>query len=121
MSVHQHYGYRVHVDLTKGTFGSRSFERRFPSYESCELFSVTLIESYPEGLCACFLVREGLAIFGGWDYGGRYDLQCMGLAMCALALMYVPPQVRGFHPTPRQIKEWDEMRREGPVPRRYTS
>ena len=63
--VHQHYSYRVHVELTKGAFGSRSFETRFLSYESCDLFSITLIEGYPEGLCACFLVREGLALYGG--------------------------------------------------------
>ena len=111
--VHQHYGFRMHLEL-KGAFGSRSFERRLPDYKSLTHFCTTLIDGYPEWLCACVLVREVLTCYGGWDYGGRYDLLCKRLEMCAGALLYVLPCVRGHRLDPRQIKEGYEERPEAP-------
>ena len=48
--VHQHYGYRVHYEL-KGVFGSRSFERRYPGYQSCQRACVDMVRGSPVGLC----------------------------------------------------------------------
>jgi hypothetical protein len=56
--VHQHFGYRVHYTW-EGTFGSRSFERRFESYDSVSDFCSTVETGTPEGLCSCVIARGG--------------------------------------------------------------
>ena len=60
--MHQHYGYRVHFEL-RCEFGSRSFERRFRGYQSCNRFCISVIRGYTEGLCECMLVREGISFY----------------------------------------------------------
>ena len=59
ITVHQHYGYRMHYELG-GAFGSRPFERRFPTYETCSQHCVDIVRSFPEVLCNCVLMREYL-------------------------------------------------------------
>ena len=58
ITMHQHYGYRVHFELG-GEFGSRSFERRFSGYQSCKHFCISVIRGYPEGLCECMWCGKG--------------------------------------------------------------
>ena len=75
ITVQQHYGYRMHYEL-RGVYGSRAFERRFPSYESCSQLCVDMVRGFPEGLCNCVLMREYLDVYGTPEYAGRYG--CVG-------------------------------------------
>ena len=50
LTVHQHYGYRIHYELRR-EFGSRTFERRYPSYSACNRVCVVMVRGYLEG-CA---------------------------------------------------------------------
>ena len=56
--IHQHFGYRMHYTWD-GSFGNRSFERRFKSYESVSDFCKTIVNGTPEGLCGCTIARDG--------------------------------------------------------------
>ena len=76
ITMHQHYGYRVHFELG-GEFGSRSFERRFSGYQSCKHFCISVIRGYPEGLCECMWCGKGFpSMPPGLTRGGtrRYAL-----------------------------------------------
>ena len=77
ITVHQHYGYRIHYEL-RGEFGSHTFERRYPSYLACNRVCVAMVRGYPEGLCNCVLVRECLSVYGSLEYAGRYGQFCVG-------------------------------------------
>ena len=76
VTIHQHYGYRVHFEL-RGEFGSRIFERRFCCNRTCDRFCISIIRGYPEGLCVCMLVWEGFSpVYSGITLAGtsRYAL-----------------------------------------------
>ena len=77
ITVHQHYGYRMHFQLG-GAFGSHTFERRFPTYETCRELCVDIARGLLEGLCNCVLQREYLDVFGSAEYARRYDYLCVG-------------------------------------------
>ena len=78
--VHQHYGYRIHYEL-RGEFGSRSFERGYPDYQSCQRACVNMVLGYSEGLCECMLMRENLQVYGSFAYAGRYEPLCVGAVL----------------------------------------
>ena len=69
ITMHQHYGYRVHFEL-RDEFGSRSFVRRFGGYQSSNRFCISVIRGYPEELC--MLVLEGIIFYASWPYARRY-------------------------------------------------
>ena len=102
ITVHQHYGYRIHFEL-RGEFGSRSFERRFCCNRTCDRFCISIIRGYPEGLCVCMLVRERFSPRASWPYAGRYEPLC-----AAGAFRYTPAEPGQKSWTPRQIKSIDE-------------
>jgi hypothetical protein len=52
MSVHQHFGFRMHCEWN-GAFGNRSFERRFRSYTSVLAFCTRINRSTLEVACTC--------------------------------------------------------------------
>ena len=57
ITVHQHYGYRMHYEIG-GAFGSHASETRFPTYETCSQHCVDIVRGFPEGLCNCVFMRE---------------------------------------------------------------
>ena len=102
--MHQHYGYRVHFEL-KGEFGNRSFDMRFPSYRSCYCFCVSIVQTCPEGLCECMVMREGMKVNGSFVFAGRYEPICAG----ALTNKTVWKSLYVW--SPQHILSLDEMRR----------
>jgi hypothetical protein len=57
VSIHQHYGYRMHCEWT-GALGTCTLERRFSSYETVLAFCTSIASSTLEGVCTCVTSRD---------------------------------------------------------------
>ena len=106
ITVHQHYGYRVHYTWD-GAFGNRCFERRFPSYGTLSHFCITLINGVPAGLCSCIFIRQGVYGYQGSVLGDVLDLMHYRMAFCAQGLApYIPQWLDGPWWTIQAEREW---------------
>jgi hypothetical protein len=59
LSVHQHFGFRMHCEWD-GTFGNRSFERRFRECTKVLAFCASINTSNLEVVCTCITRRDTL-------------------------------------------------------------
>jgi hypothetical protein len=59
LSVHLHFGFRMHCEWN-GTFGTRSFERRFRECEAVLTFCTTINTHTLEGVASCITRRDTL-------------------------------------------------------------
>ena len=107
ITVHQHYGYRIHYEL-RGEFGSLTFEWRYPSYTACNRVCVAMVRGYPEGLSNCVLMCECLSVYGSLEYAGRYWQFCVGATVNSVLATFSVW-------SPRPVLWLDEMRL-GPWP-----
>jgi hypothetical protein len=57
LSVHQHFGFRLHCEWT-GAFGNRSFERRFRTYEAVLEFCTRINTRTLEVVCTCITLQD---------------------------------------------------------------
>jgi hypothetical protein len=57
LSVHQHFGFRMHSEWS-GTFGNRSIERLFRTYETVRTFCAFINTLTLEGVCTCITHRD---------------------------------------------------------------
>jgi hypothetical protein len=75
--AHQHYGYRMHYTWN-GAFGNRCFEHRFKLYRVVLDFCTTAVNSTPDGLASCMLVRDVYSVLEQWSI-------CCSVRRCSVA------------------------------------
>jgi len=94
--VHQHHGWRLHLEWTDGHESRRCFQRYFTSLEAVDTFCAELMRGGAEGVCECI--------------GDCPDLFQGKVNVCWLNRPVTPlPDISRYWI--RQIQEWNEEER----------
>jgi hypothetical protein len=105
LRVHQHYGFRMCYEW-RGTFGTRSFSRRFRSYDAVVDFCISIVMSPLQGMANCIFTR---AEFGAIRTEALLELLHDRTEVCrAIFVDTRPPDINEPWYPLRAEREWQE-------------
>jgi hypothetical protein len=108
--IHQHYGYQMCYEW-RGTFGTRSFTRRFRSYDAVADFCIRIATCPREGKASCITARDE---FRPVRTSALLEMLHDRTEFCRAFLdVTLPPHIDQPWYTLRKEKEWQEDELEG--------